>query len=77
MLLGAAACSSVSRPCWAAESGWLTILELHDRTMRVVARDHLTDGAHVAAVHPTSHHDYVPVPDGGTGQPAVLDDAPD
>ena len=65
------------RRLWAAaESGWLAILELHDRTMEVVGRDFLTDGAHVVVVDPSNHHAYLPVPDGGNGHPAVLDEAP-
>lgn len=60
----------------AAESGWLTILELDGRAMKVVGRDFLTEGAHVVAVDPTDHHAFVPVPDGGDGHPAVLDEAP-
>ncbi|ABL81049.1 MULTISPECIES: YncE family protein [unclassified Nocardioides] len=61
----------------AAESGWVTILELDGRAIQVVGRDFLTDGAHVVAVDPTNHHAYLPVPDGGDRQPAVLDEAPD
>ena len=65
------------RRLWvAAESGWLTILELDGRAMRVVGRDFLTEGAHVVAVDPTNHHAYLPVPDVGDGPPAVLDEAP-
>ena len=56
----------------AAESGWLTILDEHDRTLTVAGRSHLADGAHVVAVDPTTHHSFYPVPHGRTGGPALL-----
>jgi hypothetical protein len=48
----------------AAESGTVTLLDLRGRE--------LTDGAHVVAVDPSTHHTYYPVPDGSDGRPALL-----
>ena len=56
----------------AAESGWLTILDLHDRQLRITGSDHLADGAHVVAVDPTTHRSYYPIPAGTGGHPALL-----
>ena len=56
----------------AAESGWLTILDEHDRTLSVAGRSHLADGAHVVAVDPTTHRSFYPVPYGHGGGPALL-----
>ncbi len=56
----------------AAESGWLTILDEHNRTLTVAGRNHLADGAHVVAVDPTTHRTFYPVPHGRTGGPALL-----
>jgi DNA-binding beta-propeller fold protein YncE len=41
-----------SRLYVAAESGWLTVLDEHDRRLTVAGRAHLADGAHVVAVDP-------------------------
>jgi DNA-binding beta-propeller fold protein YncE len=60
----------------AAESGWVTILDNHDRRLTVTGRDHLGDGAHVVAVDPTTHHSYYPLPNGPGGHPTLLDEAP-
>ena len=56
----------------AAESGWLTILDEHDRTLTVAGRSHLADGAHVVAVDPTTHRSYYPIPHGTAGHPSLL-----
>src|SRR5262249_9613894 len=56
----------------AAESGWLTVLDEHDRKFTVAGRAHLADGAHVVAVDPTTHRSYYPVPQGDGGKPALL-----
>jgi DNA-binding beta-propeller fold protein YncE len=56
----------------AAESGWLTMLDRHDRQMTVAGRSHLADGAHVVAVDPTTHRSFYPVPHGTNGRPALL-----
>ncbi|MBB5159057.1 YncE family protein [Saccharopolyspora phatthalungensis] len=60
----------------AAESGWLTVLDLRDRRPAVVGSGFLADGSHVVAVDPTTHHSYYPVPTGSRGQPALLDREP-
>jgi DNA-binding beta-propeller fold protein YncE len=56
----------------AAESGWLTILDEHDRNLTGTGRAHLADGAHVVAVDPTTHRSFYPVPHGERGAPALL-----
>jgi len=56
----------------AAESGWLTTLDVHDRRTTVTGSSHLADGAHVVAVDPTTHRSYFPVPRGPDGHPALL-----
>jgi DNA-binding beta-propeller fold protein YncE len=55
----------------AAESGWVTIADVHDHQLGVVGNDHLADGAHVVAVDPTTHHSFYPIPSGSDGQPAL------
>lgn len=57
----------------AAESGWVTVLDLHDHDLVAVGSDHLADGAHVVAVDPATHHSYYPVPAGADGHPALLE----
>ena len=56
----------------AAESGWLTTLDQHDRRVTVTGRAYLADGAHVVAVDSTTHRSYYPVPHGDGGRPALL-----
>jgi DNA-binding beta-propeller fold protein YncE len=60
----------------ACESGWVTILDLHDRTLAATASAYLADGAHVVAVNPNTHHSYYPVPAGADGRPALLERDP-
>jgi DNA-binding beta-propeller fold protein YncE len=56
----------------AAESGWLTILDQHDRRLTIADRAHLADNAHVVAVDPATHRSYYPVPHGPDGRPALM-----
>jgi DNA-binding beta-propeller fold protein YncE len=42
---------SAGRLYVAAESGWLTILDQHDRRLTVTGRAYLADGAHIVAEH--------------------------
>jgi DNA-binding beta-propeller fold protein YncE len=63
---------SASRLYVAAESGWLTILDLHNRRLAVAGRNYLVDDAHIVAVDPTTHRSYYPVPHGHDGHPALL-----
>jgi DNA-binding beta-propeller fold protein YncE len=56
----------------AAESGWLTTLDVHDRRTTVTGSSHLADGAHVVAVDPNTHRSYFPVPHGPDNHPALL-----
>jgi DNA-binding beta-propeller fold protein YncE len=60
----------------AAESGWLTVLDEHDRRLSVVGRSHLADGAHVVVVDAATHRSYYPVPHGRDGRPALLSFGP-
>ncbi len=56
----------------AAESGWVTILDQHDRRLHVAGRAYLADGAHVVTVDQTTHRSYYPIPRGPDGKPALL-----
>ncbi|OLE22531.1 MAG: hypothetical protein AUG44_24685 [Actinobacteria bacterium 13_1_20CM_3_71_11] len=56
----------------AAESGWVTILNEHDRRLTITGRAYLADGAHVVAVDPTTHRSYYPIPHGSNGKPTLL-----
>jgi len=60
----------------AAESGWVTLLDLNNRRFTVVGSDHLADGAHVVAVDPDTHHSYYPIPAGDGGHPVLLERQP-
>ncbi|MGW4400347.1 YncE family protein [Amycolatopsis nivea] len=60
----------------AAESGTVTVLELHGRALSVAGAGHLADGAHVVAVDPGSHRSFFPVPAGADGRPALLEQQP-
>jgi DNA-binding beta-propeller fold protein YncE len=60
----------------AAESGWVSMFD-HDRgrlTMRGSA--HLADGAHSLALDPTTHHSYIPIPQGRDGSSALWEFEP-
>jgi DNA-binding beta-propeller fold protein YncE len=59
----------------AAESGWVTTLDNHDRRLAVVSCEHLGDGAHIVAVDPTTGHSYYPLPTGPGGSPTLLEKA--
>jgi YVTN family beta-propeller protein len=56
----------------AAESGWVTILQLHGRRMHVISSNYLADDAHVVAVDPATGRSYFPVLNASGGHPAVL-----
>jgi DNA-binding beta-propeller fold protein YncE len=56
----------------AAESGWLTVLDQHDRLMTVSSRTYLAEDAHVVVIDPTTGRSYYPVPHGPGGHPALL-----
>ncbi|MEV0056442.1 YncE family protein [Saccharopolyspora shandongensis] len=66
----------MSRLYVAAESGWLTVLDVRDGRPVVIGSGYLAADAHVVAVDPVSHHSYYPVPAGTTGRPALLDREP-
>jgi DNA-binding beta-propeller fold protein YncE len=60
----------------AAETGTVTTLDLHDRSLAVSGSGHLADGAHVVAVDTTTHRSYYPVPSGTNGHSALLEREP-
>lgn len=60
----------------AAESGWLTIADLHDRTLTVAGSAHFTGGSHVVAVDPATHRSFYPIADGPGGKPVLLIEEP-
>ena len=61
----------------AAESGTVTVADLHGHQLVVTGSDHLADGAHVVAVDPTTHHSFFPIPADTNGHPALLEQQPD
>ena len=56
----------------AAESGWVTVLQLHGHRLRVIYSSYLADDAHVVAVDPATGRSYFPVLGSSGGHPAVL-----
>lgn len=56
----------------AAETGWLTTLDVHNHHTTITGSNHLADGAHVVAVDPTTHRSYYPIPHAPDGHPALL-----
>jgi DNA-binding beta-propeller fold protein YncE len=63
---------SASRLYVAAESGWLTVVDVHNRRLTVTGRNYLADGAHIVAVDPTTHRSFYPVPHGNAGRADLL-----
>jgi DNA-binding beta-propeller fold protein YncE len=57
----------------AAESGTVSVLDRQGGHLTAVGSGHLADDAHVAAVDPSSHHTYYPVPAGTDGRPTLLE----
>jgi DNA-binding beta-propeller fold protein YncE len=57
----------------AAESGVVTVLDLHDRRLVAAGMGYLANDAHVVTVDPSTGHSYYPVPAGSNGRPALLD----
>ncbi|MFL6110908.1 MAG: YncE family protein [Catenulispora sp.] len=60
----------------ACESGWLTIADLHGKTLASAASAHFADGAHIVAVDPATHRSYYPIADGPAGKPVLLVEEP-
>jgi DNA-binding beta-propeller fold protein YncE len=56
----------------AAESGWVTVLQLHGHRLHVIYSNYLAANAHVVAVDPATGRDYFPVLGASGGHPAVL-----
>jgi DNA-binding beta-propeller fold protein YncE len=63
--------SAAHRLYVAAESGWVTTLDNHDRHLTLTGRAHLAQGAHVVTVDPVSHRSYYPIADGPSGHPTL------
>lgn len=60
----------------AAESGWVSVFDEHDRHLQVVGNGYLAADAHVVAVDPVTHRTYFPIPDSLDGHPALLVETP-
>jgi DNA-binding beta-propeller fold protein YncE len=56
----------------AAESGFVTVLQLRGRRLRVIYSNYLADDAHVVAVDPGTGRSYFPVLGASGGHPVVL-----
>ena len=56
----------------ASESGFVTVLQLRGRRLRVSYSNYLADDAHVVAVDPATGRSYFPVLGSSGGHPAVL-----
>jgi DNA-binding beta-propeller fold protein YncE len=60
----------------AAESGWVTVLDQHNRRLTMIGSDRLANAAHVVAIDPTTHYSYYPLPAGADGGPTLLEEDP-
>ena len=56
----------------AAESGSVTVFQLHGHRLRVIYSNYLADDVHVVAVDPVTGRGYFPVLGASGGHPAVL-----
>jgi len=56
----------------AAESGYVTVFQLHGPRLHVIYSNYLADDAHVVAVDPATGRSYFPVLGASGGHPAVL-----
>ena len=56
----------------AAESGWVTVLQLHGHRLRVINSGYVADDAHIVAADPVTGRGYFPVLGASGGHPAVL-----
>lgn len=56
----------------ACESGWVSVLDRHGKTLTITGSAFLAGGAHVVAVDPATHRSYYPIPAGSDGHPALL-----
>jgi DNA-binding beta-propeller fold protein YncE len=56
----------------AAESGWVTVLQLRGHRLHVIYSKYLAADAHVVAVDPATGRGYFPVLSASGGHPAVL-----
>jgi hypothetical protein len=48
----------------AAESGWVSIFDHAQGHLTLRGSAHLANGAHSIALDPTTHHSYIPIPQG-------------
>jgi DNA-binding beta-propeller fold protein YncE len=60
----------------AAESGWVSIFDQDHGHLTLRGSAHLADGAHSFALDPTTHHSYIPIPQGRNGSPALWEYEP-
>jgi DNA-binding beta-propeller fold protein YncE len=56
----------------AAESGWVTTLDVRNRHPALTGRAPLAAGAHVVAIDPISHRSYYPIARGIAGHPTLV-----
>jgi DNA-binding beta-propeller fold protein YncE len=64
--------SNAGRLYVAAESGWITVLQLHDHRLHVIYSSYLANDAHAVTVDPATGRSYFPVLSASGGHPAVL-----
>ena len=64
--------SNAGRLYVAAESGWITVLQLHDHRLHVIYSSYLANDAHAVTVDPATGRSYFPVLSALGGHPAVL-----
>jgi DNA-binding beta-propeller fold protein YncE len=60
----------------AAESGWVSIFDHDHGHLTLRGSAHLADGAHSLSLDPTTHHSYIPIPQGRNGSPALWEYEP-
>ena len=60
----------------AAESGWVSIFDHDHGYLTGRGSAYLADGAHSLALDPTSHHTYIPIPQGHNGSPVLREYEP-
>ena len=68
--------SGANRVYVAAESGWVSIFDHDHGHLTARGSAHLADGAHSLALDPTTHHSYIPVPQGHNGSPVLWEFEP-
>jgi len=60
----------------AAESGWVSIFDQDHGHLTERGSAYLADGAHSLALHPTTHHTFIPIPKDHNGSPVLREYEP-